>query len=275
MAEMNQAPGKERWEWLGSKVEILTAVLAISKTQDHEPEEVWEEMHRHVIVNIHPYADFQSMRLALENDCDVDGYIAEQGRRQLGTVEVAADGQLDMSNVGKTGNRHRLPEIKLYLERPQNAFVGTPEEGDRMTWKGSLVEFMGLVLLTLTQTVRPPADPVIACEVICKRYRRFIQVDMGRFKDFNALYKAHRKDFNEKAFLRKGDRLRAAYCNVFTLGLHEGDRAAKPFRYQANYINKMADLFLDQWPEPGIGKFMLILGVIFITDDMLEAVLGK
>lgn len=123
--------------------------------------------------------------------------------------------------------------------------------------------------------MKPTTDPRVACEVISRNYRRFIKVDFGRFKDFHALYKFYKKDFDELATLRKGERVKAAYRNTFTLGLRKGDLAIKPFYYQGSYISKVAGLFRDQWPEPGLGKFMLILSVIFITDEMLDAVLGE
>lgn len=118
MADMNQATEDDGRVWLSNKEEILTIVLAIARTQEYEPEEVWAEMQLFVKLDLQPYPNFQAMRLALEKDCDVDGYLAslpERDRKELGTCMVARDGALYLPTVDEQQSMPRLQEFRLQL----------------------------------------------------------------------------------------------------------------------------------------------------------------
>ncbi|WP_276484105.1 hypothetical protein [Paraflavitalea pollutisoli] len=287
MQENREQPDREPLRFTGTQVDFVTVALAMAKIMG-DVDDIGENMVRAGGFDISPYPDFRTMRLALQDQCDPDALMAmgkKVVKEELNVINALDEAGIPLDTetdgLGQTVelfNSLGLSTKTMMPVEPSNRFISMPA-ADRwfmkMTWHAGLAEFTQLVFMIEMAGAMGEGDNIWDGEKIFHWFCLNVKIDLGSFRDFRSLSAVYLSTFDAELVTAKTERLSQAH--EATLGTYTGCI----IRPLSNYVNQkvfhveVAKAFVEWRPGADEDALVYILDVLFITDDMLDEVLGK
>lgn len=284
MLTSDQLPGDQKLPWTGSQTDFVTLVLAMSP-QFGTADEIGEKMLQQVDINIAPYPDFHSMRLALEKDCDPQAFM-QKGREALqadlltlemlnGTgaslaPETGDEQESTLSGLVETLNDWGISPKTMKPFEPAIRFAILPSSPEgKITWNAPLTDFVALVILTAAYGIIQEKDNDIALDKVAERYFSFIDIDLSPWSDFRSLYIVHQPNIDLEILMDKARSLEEEFDRSFGEGSAPGIQPFSPFMVQAMYNYQMAQEFAKRWSIDDCEGFSHLFDMLFIPDKII------
>lgn len=287
MQKNTERPGQEPSGFTGTQVDFVTVVLAMAGIMG-DVDDIGEKMVGTVGFDISPYPDFRTMRLALQDQCDPAAFMAmgkNQLKQELNVINALDEAGIPLDTetdgLGQTVelfNSLGLSTKTMKPVEPLNRFIRMPAANRwfmKMTWEAGLAEFTQLVFMIEMAGAMGEGDNIWDGEKIFHWFCLNVKIDLGSFRDFRSLSAVYLSSFDAEMVTAKTERLSRAH--EATLGIYTG-AVVRPL---SNYMNQkvfhveVAKAFVEWRPGANEDALIYILDVLFITDDMLDEVLGK
>lgn len=284
MLTSDQLPGGKKMPWTGTHTDFVSMILSIAP-EDTAADEMGEQMLRHVDFDISPYPNFRTMRLALQQKADPQGFLQvgrEALQQDLQTLELLngtgvslpneadADPESTLSALPEILNRMGLSPKTMQPLQPTNPFVILPDSpGEKIIWKASPADFVTLVLLTLTKGIMHEQGKNPSPRLIAERYQRFLNIDLTPYPDFRALFSACEADIDLDAVIIKGYALSEEFERCFSQQNTYKTQPFSPLIVQAIFNCKVAKEFAKRLQTDDWEEFSHLFDLLFIPDSLI------
>lgn len=294
MANDFQEPGESKIRFTGTLTDLVTMAKAAGRIMGDE-DAIGERMVAMMQIDISPYKDFKSLRLALEKYADPDA-LMQIGRNalqeDLALINLLNDGGISIDDNGDEEEKADVDSGRLSFlvgmlnglgispktmepYKPANAFVILPEEpGDRIIWQASLADFCALVIMTGILELKTDQEEMPLYEELARRYCSIMEVDMGPFPDFRSLHAVYGASFDVHTVTPKAIKLAKAHTAAFCEGGKRGIKPYSAYEVQAIFNVQVAEALAGRWPKKDWEEFSHLLDILFMPDEAIDAVLG-
>lgn len=272
--------------WVGPPESFLTTVMLFGQIHDNV-DELGTAMLKKVELDISPYKDFRSMRLALEHQLDPEE-LGEPERQRL-KQDLAIINMLSNAGISPSPSKaddQRLIDLLEFLHitavspetlrplQPPNPFVEIPANPKQpLIWKESLSLYTALMIwLTMGESDGNDDDADSFADA-AENYSGIFKVDLSPYPDYQSLFKAHYGAFSLDKALKKLDRAADALDKVEQQNTGKQIQPYTPFMLQAMFNEEAGRALHQRCRNPAGNYYCYYFDALFIPDELIDEVL--